>query len=104
MTYIVTLTLLALICFAIALVTYTSRVGKKTNLFVLMVAAGCYSAIPWFALWALTHVNHQRCPSQGPCRLDGMQMIGEVLFLYAMPTAFFFGAVSAFVIALVKRK
>jgi len=33
-----------------------------------------------------------------------MQMIGEVLFLYAMPTAFFFGAVSAFVIALVKRK
>jgi hypothetical protein len=104
MTYIVALVLLALICFAIALVVYTRRVGKKTNLLILMIAAGCCSAIPWFALWGFAHVNQQRCPSQGPCRLDGMQMIGEVLFLYATPTAFFFGAISVFVIALVKRK
>ena len=104
MIYVIPLVLLALISFVITLVVYTSRVGKKTNLFVLMIAASCCSAVPWFVLWGLAHANQQRCPGQGPCRLDGMQMIGEVIFLLATPTAFFFGAVSAFVIAFVKQK
>ncbi len=104
MIYIILLMPLALICFAIALLVYTSRIGKRSNVVVLMGAAGCYSALPWLVLWGLAHVNQSRCPSEGPCRLDGMQMIGEVLFLFATPAAFFLGAISAFAIAFAKQK
>lgn len=53
---------------------------------------------------ATAHLNQQHCPSQGPCKLDGMQMIGEVIALYAIPPAFIFGILSALFITIVKRE
>ncbi len=103
MFYILPLVILALISFAISATVYGSKVGRKTNVLFLIVASGFLSALPWFGLWTTAHLNQQHCPSQGPCKLDGMQMIGEVIALYAIPPAFIFGILSALFITIVKR-
>lgn len=103
MPYILPLLILALISFAISAALYGSKFGRKTNVLSLILVSGFLSALPWFALWAIAHLNQQHCPSQGPCRMDGMQMIGEVVALYATPTAFLFGVFSAVFITTVKR-
>ena len=103
MFYILPLLILALISFATSAAVYGSKFGRKTNVLFLIVVSGLLSALPWFVLWATAHLNQQHCPSQGPCKLDGMQMIGEVVALYATPTAFLFGVLSALFITLVKR-
>lgn len=100
----VPLLFLAAIYFPIAFVVTRTRFGKTANLLVVMLASGLFSSAPWFALWALARLNRQHCPSVGPCRLDGMQMMGEVVFMLATPVAFAFGAVFALVLALLMRK
>jgi hypothetical protein len=104
MSYILPLAILALISFAITAAIYGSKFGKNSNLVALIAVSGICSALPWFALWVIAHLNQQHCPSQGPCKLDGMQMIGEVLALYAFPPAFLFGVLSALFLTFLKRR
>lgn len=103
MFYILPLAILALISFAITAAIYGSKFGKNSNLGSLIAISGICSALPWFALWTIAHLNQQHCPSQGPCKLDGMQMMGEVLALYAFPPSLLFGVLSALFITFVKR-
>ena len=98
------LSFLGSIFFPIAFTVCARKIAETINVFVVMIGAGFCSALPWFTLWALARLNRQHCPSHGPCKLDGMQMIGEVLFLLATPAAFVFGAIIGLVIALANRK